>query len=51
MLNHERNNEDLMLIYNLTVMKNFKIKMFTEDESKKKQKNSVKITLIVSELT
>ena len=50
MLNYKRNNEDLVLIYNLAAIKNFKIKMFIENESRKKQKNSVKITLVASEL-
>ena len=50
MLNYRRNNEGSMLLYNLAVMKNFKIKVYTEDESRKKQKNPVKIMLIVSEL-
>ena len=49
-LDHRRNNEGLMLIYNLAVMKNFKIKMFTQDENREKQRSSVKITLIASEL-
>ena len=31
-------------------MKNFKMKMFTQDESKEKQRSFVKITLIASEL-
>ena len=50
MLNHERNNKDLMLIYNLTVMKNSKIKIYIWDESREKQKSSAKTTLITSEL-
>ena len=51
MLNYRRNNENSMLLYNLAAIKNFKMKMFTEDENKKKQRNSVKIILITSELT
>ena len=39
-----------MLIYNLAVMKNFKIKMFTQDKNREKQKNSAKIILIASDL-
>ena len=39
-----------MLIYNLAVMKNSKMKICTQDESRKKQRSSIKITLIVSEL-
>ena len=50
MLDHKRNNESSILFYNLAVMKNFKMKMFTQDKSREKQKSSVKITLIVSEL-
>ena len=50
MLDYRRNNENSMLIYNLTAMKNFKMKMFTQNESRKKQRNSTKIMLIVSEL-
>ena len=50
MLDHRRNNEDSMLIYNLAVMKNSKMKVYTEDESRKKQRNSVKTILIAPEL-
>ena len=39
-----------MLIYNLTVMKNSKMKICTQDESKKKQRSPVKIMLIAPEL-
>ena len=39
-----------MLIYNLTVMKNFKMKICTQDESKEKQRNPAKIMLIAPEL-
>ena len=49
-LDHERNNEGSMLLYNLAVMKNSKMKVYTGDESKKKQRNSVKTMLIASEL-
>ena len=51
MLDHERNNEGSMLLYNLTVMKNFKMKMFIQNESRKKQKSPVKTTLTAPELT
>ena len=49
-LDYRRNNEGLMLIYNLAVIKNFKIKVYTEDESREKQRNHAKITLIAPEL-
>ena len=39
-----------MLIYNLTVMKNFKMKIYIQNKSREKQKSSVKITLIPSKL-
>ena len=39
-----------MLIYNLTVMKNFKMKICTQDKSRKKQRNSTKIILVAPEL-
>ena len=39
-----------MLIYNLAAMKNSKMKMFTQDKIREKQKASAKITLIASEL-
>ena len=51
MLNHKKNNENSMLIYNLTAIKNFKIKIFTQNESREKQKSFIKITLTASELT
>ena len=50
MLDHRRNNKSSMLIYNLTVMKNFKMKICTQDESREKQKSPAKITLVASEL-
>ena len=50
MLDHERNNEGSMLIYNLAAMKNFKKKVYTGDKSKEKQRSSVKTMLIASEL-
>ena len=40
-----------MLLYNLAVIKNFKMKIDTQDESREKQKSSIKITLTASELT
>ena len=39
-----------MLLYNLTVIKNFKMKIHIQNKSREKQKNSAKITLITSEL-
>ena len=39
-----------MLIYNLAAMKNSKMKMFTQDESREKQRSPAKTTLIASEL-
>ena len=50
MLDYKRNNKDLMLIYNLTVIKNFKMKIYTQDESREKQKSPVKITSTAFEL-
>ena len=50
MLNQRRNNENLMLIYNLAAIKNFKMKIYTQDESREKQKSFVKTILIISEL-
>ena len=38
------------LIYNLAVTKNSKMKMFTEDESREKQRSPAKTTLIAPEL-
>ena len=49
-LDHERNNEGSMLIYNLAVTKNFKMKMFTQDKSRKKQRSPVKTILIAFKL-
>ena len=39
-----------MLIYNLAVMKNSKIKVYTGDKNREKQKSLAKITLIAPEL-
>ena len=50
MLNHKRNTESSMLIYNLAATKNSKMKMFTEDKSKEKQRNPAKTMLIAPEL-
>ena len=50
MLNHKRNNEGSMLIYNLAATKNSKIKICTQDESREKQRSPVKIILIAPEL-
>ena len=49
-LDHGRNNEGSMLLYNLAAMKNSKMKMFTEDKSREKQKSPAKTTLIAPEL-
>ena len=49
-LDHGRNNEGSMLLYNLAAMKNSKMKMFTEDKSREKQRSPAKTTLIASEL-
>ena len=49
-LDHERNNEGSMLNYNLTAMKNFKIKIHTQDKSKEKQRSPAKTTLVALEL-
>ena len=49
-LDHGRNNEGSMLLYNLAVTKNSKMKMFTEDESREKQRSPAKTTLIAPEL-
>ena len=49
-LDYKRNNKNSMLIYNLTAMKNSKMKIYTWDESREKQKSSAKIMLITSEL-
>ena len=50
MLNHKKNNENSMLIYNLTVIKNFKMKICIQDESREKQRSSAKTTLVAPEL-
>ena len=39
-----------MLIYNLAAIKNFKMKIYTQDKSREKQKSPVKIMLTASEL-
>ena len=49
-LDHERNNEGSMLLYNLAATKNSKMKICTQDESKEKQRSPVKTTLVASEL-
>ena len=50
MLDHGKNNEGLMLIYNLAAIKNSKMKIYTQDKSKEKQRSPVKTTLITPEL-
>ena len=49
-LDYGRNNEGSMLIYNLAVTKNSKIKVYTGDKSREKQRSPVKTMLIASEL-
>ena len=49
-LDHGRNTEGSMLIYNLAATKNSKMKMFTQDESREKQRSSAKTMLIAPEL-
>ena len=49
-LDHGRNNEGSMLIYNLAVTKNSKMKICTQNESREKQRSPVKTTLIAPEL-
>ena len=39
-----------MLLYNLAVMKNSKMKIYTQDESKEKQRSPAKTMLIIPEL-
>ena len=50
MLDHGRNNKGSMLLYNLAAMKNSKMKICTQDESREKQRSPAKITLIALEL-
>ena len=50
MLDYGRNNEGSMLIYNLAVIKNSKMKVYTGDESREKQRSLAKTTLIAPEL-
>ena len=50
MLDHGRNNEGSMLIYDLAAIKNSKMKICTQDESREKQRSPVKTTLIAPEL-
>ena len=49
-LDHKRNNKDLILLYNLAAMKNSKMKIYTQNKSREKQKNFINIILKVSEL-
>ena len=49
-LDHRRNNKGSMLLYNLAAIKNFKIKICTQDKSREKQRNPTKTMLIASEL-
>ena len=50
MLDHGQNNEGSMLIYNLAVTKNSKIKICTQDESREKQRSPAKTMLVAPEL-
>ena len=50
MLNYKRNNKDSILLYNLIATKNFKIKIYTQNKSREKQKSSTKNILIASKL-
>ena len=49
-LDHRRNNEGSMLLYNLAATKNSKMKIDTQDKSREKQKSPAKTILIVPEL-
>ena len=49
-LDYRRNNEGSMLLYNLAVIKNSKMKIYTQDKSREKQKSPAKIMLTVPEL-
>ena len=40
-----------MLLYNLAATKNSKMKIYTQNENREKQKGPAKITLTASELT
>ena len=40
-----------MLLYNLAAIKNSKMKIYTQDKSREKQKSPAKITLTASDLT
>ena len=50
MLDHGRNNEGSMLLYNLAAMKSSKMKIYAQDESREKQKSPAKITLTAPDL-
>ena len=50
MLNYRRNNKDLILLYNLAAIKNSKMKIYTQDESREKQRSPAKTTLVAPEL-
>ena len=49
-LDHERNNKGSRLLYNLAVTKNSKMKIYTQDKSREKQKSPAKTTLTAPEL-
>ena len=50
MLDHERNVESSMLIYNLAATKNSKMKICTQNESREKQRSPAKTMLVAPEL-
>ena len=49
-LDYGRNNEGSMLLYNLAATKNFEMKIFTQDESREKQRSPAKTMLVAPEL-
>ena len=51
MLNHGKNNKNSILLYNLAATKNSKMKIYTQDKSREKQRSPAKITLVAPKLT
>ena len=49
-LDYRRNNKGSMLLYNLAVIKNSKMKVCTQEKSREKQKSFAKILLIAPRL-
>ena len=49
-LDYGRNNEGSMLLYNLAATKNSKMKIYTQDKSREKQKSPAKTTLTAPDL-